>query len=37
MLKRQDGAEEEDHLSEISDEGDDILGKNEVSFFEFFL
>lgn len=36
LLKRQDGAEEEDHLSEISDEGDDILGKNEVSFFEFF-
>lgn len=32
VLKRQDGAEEEDHLSEISDEGDDILGKNEVSF-----
>lgn len=32
MLRRQDGADEGDHLSEISDEGDDVLGKPEVSW-----
>lgn len=31
ILRRQDGADDGDHLSEISDEGDDVLGKPEVS------
>lgn len=37
MLRRQDGADEGDHLSEISDEGDDVLGKPEVRLQSFFL